>query len=317
MSLLEVDDLRLYFYTKRGTAKAVDRVGFRVEKNETLGLIGESGCGKTTTALAIMKLIKPPGQIVHGKILFQDRDIVSLDKEDMRELRGKGLAIIRQEAQNSLNPVMSIGKQIAEGLLVHDKIGKKEAWERAEHQLGLVGLDTKMISHFPHEFSGGMKQRAVIAMATVCRPQFLILDEPTTGLDVIVQRQLLSLINHLKQELGLTALLIAHDLAVIAETCDRVAVMYAGKIVEHSDTVSLYRKPLHPYSQALLSAYPNLKGEKKQLRSIPGVPPRLINTPYGCKFEPRCSYALEACKHQEPEMMYQDGRYVACHLFQA
>ena len=314
MPLLEVENLKLHFFTRQGAAKAVDGVSFNIELNETFGLIGESGCGKTTTALAIIRLIKPPGRIVNGSIYFDERDIVPLSEEEMRLLRGKKIAIVRQEAQNALNPVMNIGKQIIEAILQHEDVSKETAWARARNQLDLVGINGNRVKSYPHEFSGGMKQRAMVAIATACNPKFLILDEPTTGLDVIVQRQLLELINSLKQELNLTAILISHDLSVVAETCDKVAVMYAGKIVEQGDTVSMYQKPQHPYSQALIGAFPSLKGEKKKLKSIPGAPPRLILPPQGCRFEPRCDYAMEVCKSEDPVAREKDNHVVACHL---
>ena len=289
-------------------------MSFNIESNETFGLIGESGCGKTTTALAIIRLIKPPGRIVSGSIYFDKRDIVPLSEEEMRLLRGKKIAIVRQEAQNALNPVMNIGKQIIEAILQHEDVSKETAWTRARNQLDLVGINGNRVKSYPHEFSGGMKQRAMVAIATACNPKFLILDEPTTGLDVIVQRQLLELINSLKQELNLTAILISHDLSVVAETCDKVAVMYAGKIVEQGDTVSMYQKPQHPYSKALIGAFPSLKGEKKKLKSIPGAPPRLILPPQGCRFEPRCDYAMEICKSEDPAAAEKNNYVVACHL---
>ena len=314
MPLLEVENLKLHFFTRQGPARAVDGVSFKIEKNETFGLIGESGCGKTTTALAIIRLIKPPGRIVNGSIYFESRDIVPLSEEEMRLLRGKKIAIVRQEAQNALNPVMNIGKQIIEAILQHENVSKETAWARARNQLDLVGVNGNRVKSYPHEFSGGMKQRAMVAIATACNPKFLILDEPTTGLDVIVQRQLLELINSLKQELNLTAILISHDLSVVAETCDKVAVMYAGKIVEQGDTVSMYQKPQHPYSKALIGAFPSLKGEKKKLKSIPGAPPRLILPPQGCRFEPRCDYAMEVCKSEDPVDREKNNHVVACHL---
>jgi oligopeptide/dipeptide ABC transporter ATP-binding protein len=314
MPLLDVQNLKLHFMTRQGPARAVDGVSFKIEKNETFGLIGESGCGKTTTALAIIRLIKPPGRIVNGSIHFDKRDIVSLSEEEMRLLRGREIAIVRQEAQNALNPVMNIGKQIIEAILQHEGVSKEAAWARARNQLDLVGINGSRVKSYPHEFSGGMKQRAMVAIATACNPRFLILDEPTTGLDVIVQRQLLELINNLKQELNLTAILISHDLSVVAETCDKVAVMYAGKIVEQGDTVSMYQNPQHPYSQALIGAFPSLKGKKKKLKSIPGAPPRLILPPKGCRFEPRCDYAMEVCKSEEPVVREKDSHGVACHL---
>lgn len=300
--------------TRRGPAKAVDDIGFSIEKNKTLGLIGESGCGKTTTAMSLMKLIKPPGKMVGGSIRYMGNDIVPMTDEQIRQLRGKEISIVRQEAQNALNPVLTIGKQITEMILEHESVTRETALARAKKQLNLVGISDQRITSFPHEFSGGMKQRAMAAIATACNPKFLILDEPTTGLDVIVQRQILVMLRNLKKELGLTAAFISHDLSVVAETCDRVAVMYAGKIMEMSDTISLYNNPLHPYSKALIGAYPFLKGERKQLKSIPGAPPGLIDPPPGCRFEPRCELAESICNREEPCLDDIDGRQVACHV---
>jgi len=314
MALIEVDNLKIYFMTRRGPAKAVDDIGFSIEKNKTLGLIGESGCGKTTTAMSLMKLIKPPGKIVGGSIRYMGNDIVPMTDEQIRRLRGKEISIVRQEAQNALNPVLTIGKQITEMILEHESVTRETALARAKKQLNLVGISDQRITSFPHEFSGGMKQRAMAAIATACNPKFLILDEPTTGLDVIVQRQILAMLRKLKIELNLTAVFISHDLSVVAETCDRVAVMYAGKIMEESDTVSLYQNPLHPYSKALIGAYPSLKGERRQLKSIPGAPPSLIDPPPGCRFTPRCELAQTICSQEEPFLKTIDGRRVACHM---
>jgi oligopeptide/dipeptide ABC transporter ATP-binding protein len=314
MPLIEVENLKLYFMTRRGPAKAVDNIGFSIEEKKTLGLIGESGCGKTTTAMALMKFIKPPGQIVDGCIRFMDRDIVPMNDEEIRQLRGKEISIVRQEAQNALNPVLTIGKQITEMILEHESVTKETALARAKKQLNLVGISDQRINSYPHEFSGGMKQRAMAAIATACNPKLLILDEPTTGLDVVVQRQILEMLRNLKQELSLTAVFISHDLSVVAETCDRVAVMYAGKIMEESDTVSLYQTPLHPYSIALIGAYPSLKGKRRQLKSIPGAPPSLIDPPPGCRFAPRCELAQDICTREEPAIKVIDGRHVACHM---
>ncbi len=314
MALIEVENLKLYFMTRRGPAKAVDNIGFSIEKKETLGLIGESGCGKTTTAMALMKFIKPPGQIVGGSIRFMGNDIVPMTDEQIRQLRGKEISIVRQEAQNALNPVLTIGRQITEMILEHEPVTRETALARAKKQLNLVGISDQRINSYPHEFSGGMKQRAMAAIATACNPKFLILDEPTTGLDVVVQRQILMMLRNLKDELGLTAVFISHDLSVVAETCDRVAVMYAGKIMEESDTIALYKTPLHPYSKALIRAYPSLKGERRQLKSIPGVPPSLIDPPPGCRFAPRCELAQDICSQEEPAVNTIDGRRVACHM---
>jgi peptide/nickel transport system ATP-binding protein len=314
MALIEVENLKIYFMTRRGPAKAVDNIGFCIEKNKTLGLIGESGCGKTTTAMSLMKLIKPPGQIVGGSIRYMGNDIVPMTDEQIRQLRGKEISIVRQEAQNALNPVLTIGKQITEMILEHEPVTKETALARAKKQLNLVGISDQRITSFPHELSGGMKQRAMAAIATACNPKFLILDEPTTGLDVVVQRQILVMLRDLKKELKLTAVFICHDLSVVAETCDRVAVMYAGKIMEESDTVSLYKSPFHPYSKALIGAYPSLKGERRRLKSIPGTPPSLIDPRPGCRFTPRCELAQSICSREEPGLDTIDGRRVACHM---
>jgi oligopeptide/dipeptide ABC transporter ATP-binding protein len=314
MALIEVENLKIYFMTRRGPAKAVDDIGFCIEENKTLGLIGESGCGKTTTAMSLMKFIKPPGKIVGGSIRYMGNDIVPMTDEQIRRLRGKEISIVRQEAQNALNPVLTIGKQITEMILEHESVTRETALARAKKQLNLVGISDQRINSFPHEFSGGMKQRAMAAIATACNPKFLILDEPTTGLDVVVQRQILVMLRNLKKELNLTAVFISHDLSVVAETCDRVAVMYAGKIMEESDTVSLYQNPLHPYSKALIGAYPSLKGKRRQLKSIPGSPPGLIDPPSGCRFTPRCELAQSICSQEEPAVKTTDGRCVACHM---
>jgi len=314
MALLEIENLKIYYFTRAGTVKAVDDVSFTVDKGEALGLIGESGCGKTTMVFAIMKFVTPPGRIVGGKIIFEGRDIITIGAEEMRRLRGSGIAMVFQSAQNVLNPVMTVGKQIAEGILEHESITKEEAWERAGRQLELVGISGERIKSYPHEFSGGMKQRVMIAIATACNPRLLILDEPVTGLDVIVQRQLLALMNDLREKLHLPIIFITHDLSVVAETCDQVAVMYAGKIVEQASTVSLYKDPAHPYSQALIKSYPSIKGEKRELRSIPGSPPALANPPTGCRFHPRCPCVMDICREEEPIFKRKGGRLVACHL---
>ena len=315
MKILEITNLKVQYPTRLGPAKAVDSIDFSVEKNETLGLIGESGCGKSTTARAIMRIIKEPGRIVDGKILFKNEDILKMSKSELREIRGNRLTIVRQEAQNALNPVMSIGNQIAEVLLEHQDIDSREAWKLAGEQLDIVGISRKRADSFPHELSGGMRQRVMIAIATACSPDFIIMDEPITGLDVIVQRQLLNLINDLRERLNLTALFIAHDLSVVSETCDKVVVMYAGKIMEKADVVSLYKKPLHPYTKALIDSYPSIRGRKKDLKSIPGTPPRLVDPPKGCRFHFRCEFAKDICRRELPAMQEVDGHSVACHLF--
>ena len=314
MAILEIKNLKVHYMTKNGPAQAVDTISFSVDENKTVGLIGESGCGKTTTARAIMKFVKEPGRIVGGEVLFKGRDVLTFTDKELRDIRGNEMTIVRQEAQNALNPVMTIGDQIAEVILEHEAVDKKQAWERAEMQLDLVGISHLRAKSFPHELSGGMRQRGMIAIATACSPDFIIMDEPITGLDVIVQRQLLTLINDLRDKLNLTALFIAHDLSVVSETCDEVVVMYAGKIMEKADVVSLYKNPLHPYTQALINSYPSIRGNKKELLSIPGSPPPLVNPPQGCRFHPRCKFATERCRIEAPEIREVDGHSVACHI---
>lgn len=315
MALLEVENLKIYYFTRAGAVKAVDDISFSVDKDETLGLIGESGCGKTTAVFAIMRFAAPPGRIVGGKIIFEGRDILTMSGEEVRLLRGQGIAMVFQAAQNALNPVMNVGDQITEVIREHERVTKAEAWERARKQLELVGISGDRAKSYPHEFSGGMKQRVGIAIATACNPRLLILDEPVTGLDVIVQRQLLNLVNDLREKFRLPIILITHDLSVIAETCSKVVVMYAGKIVEQADAISLYKNPAHPYSKLLIEAYPSIKGEKGKLISIPGAPPGLLNPPVGCYFQPRCPAAMDICREAEPTMVAKDGHIVACHLY--
>ncbi|UCF96844.1 MAG: ABC transporter ATP-binding protein [Spirochaetaceae bacterium] len=314
MALLSIQDLTVHYFTRKGAVRAVEDVSVELEQDQTLGLIGESGCGKSTMVSALMRFVTPPGRIVSGKIVFKDRDIVPISDEEMRKLRGKEIAMVFQAAQNALNPVLTIGKQIVEEILEHENVTKEEAWDRAKNQLELVGLDRNRIKSYPHEFSGGMKQRVMIAIATACDPELLILDEPVTGLDVIVQRQLLVLITDLRAKIRLPIIFITHDLSVITETCDNVAVMYAGKIIEEASTIELYQEPMHPYSQLLISSYPSIKGEKRTLKSIPGAPPDLVELPTGCSFHPRCPYAMDICRKEEPMLQIMDGHRVACHL---
>jgi peptide/nickel transport system ATP-binding protein len=314
MALLSVQNLSVHYFTRKGAVRAVEDVSVELEQDRTLGLIGESGCGKSTMVSALMRFVTPPGRIVSGKIVFKDRDIIPISDEEMRKLRGKEIAMVFQAAQNALNPVLNIGRQIAEEILEHENVSREEAWDRAKKQLELVGIDGSRIKSYPHEFSGGMKQRVMIAIATACDPGLLILDEPVTGLDVIVQRQLLVLITDLRAKIRLPIIFITHDLSVITETCDNVAVMYAGKIVEEASTIELYQEPLHPYSQLLISSYPSIKGAKKTLKSIPGAPPDLVELPPGCSFHPRCPYAMDICRKEEPLLKIDDRHRVACHL---
>ena len=315
MSLLEVKDLKTYFFTQKGPVKAADGVQFMIRKGESFGLAGESGCGKSTTALSIMKLVPPPGQILGGKIIFEGIDITQMNEDEMRDLRWKEISIIFQGAMNALNPVLTIGRQIADGILAHEDVTEDEALERAQKQLELVGIGGERISNYQHEFSGGMRQRVMIAMALACNPKLVIADEPVTALDVIVQRQILSLMNELQRKLHLSTMLITHDLSVIADICDTIAIMYAGKIVEYADVKTVFKHPIHPYTEALIEAYPSVIGEKKSLKSIPGSPPDLLNPPSGCRFYPRCTYARDVCHTDEPRYVeIKKGHSVACHL---
>jgi peptide/nickel transport system ATP-binding protein len=316
LPILEIHGLKTYFETTKGYVKAVDDVSFSLEKGDAFGLAGESGCGKTTTGLSIIKLLPFNGKILDGKIIFDGIDLINMPEEILRKnIRWKRISIVFQGAMNALNPVYTVGDQIMEAILTHEDISNEEAKERVIKLFELVGIDPSRINNYPFEFSGGMKQRAMIAMALACNPDIVITDEPTTALDVIVQAQVLKLLKKLKEELNLSFIMISHDLSVIAETCNKVAIMYAGKIVEMADVVSLFKNPLHPYSQGLMNSFPSLKGPRKKLISIPGSPPNLLSPPLGCRFNPRCPYAWEKCKEEEPLLIEIDkGHYAACHL---
>jgi len=318
MVLLDVIDLKTYYHTLRGPVKAVDSVCFQVEKGEAMGLAGESGCGKTTVALSILKLLPTNGKILGGKIMFNDIDLVEIGDDRMRkEVRWKGVSLIFQGAMNALNPVYKVRDQIVEAIKTHDsKVSDEEGKERAQKLFEMVGIEPKRIENYPHEFSGGMKQRAMIAMALACNPDLLIADEPATALDVIVQAQVLKLVRDLKEKLALSLILITHDLSIIAETCDKVAIMYAGKIVEYGDVVSIFDEPLHPYAKGLIEAFPNIHAPRSSMVSLSGFPPDLLAPPSGCRFHPRCKYAAEICKQEEPEIQDVGGKLhqVACHL---
>jgi len=316
MALLDVQDLKTYYYTLRGPVKAVDGISFQVEKGKAIGLAGESGCGKTTVALSILKILPPGGKIVEGKILFREQDLVKLEDRQMRDIRWKGISIVFQGAMNALNPLFKVGDQIVEAIKTHEpKVTKKEAWERTEKLLETVGLEPSRAKNYPHEFSGGMRQRGLIAMALSCNPGLLIADEPGTALDVIVQAQVLKLMSELKDKLNLGMILITHDLSIITETCEKAAIMYAGKIVEQGDIVTIFKEPLHPYTQGLISAFPSIKAAKRRMTSIHGSPPDLLNPPTGCRFHPRCQYAMDVCKKEDPRPLKRTrDHYVACHL---
>jgi len=313
--LLKVNNLKTYFFTDDGVVKAVDGVNFEVYPGETLGIVGESGCGKSVTSLSILRLLDEKGKIVDGEIIFEGKDLVKLDENEMREIRGNDIAMIFQEPMVALNPVYTVGDQIMEAIILHQKVHKDEARKIAIDMLRKVGIPEpeKRVDEYPHELSGGMRQRAMIAMALSCHPKLLIADEPTTALDVTIQAQILELMKQLQKDLDMAIIMITHDLGVIAEISDRVAVMYAGKMVEYTDVKRLFKNPKHPYTWALLNAIPRLDIEQERLFSIPGVVPDALHFPSGCKFHTRCEFATEKCRNEEPGLIeIEDGHFVAC-----
>ncbi len=319
MDLLKVENLRMYYKTLRGYVQAVDDVSFNVNREEAFGLAGESGCGKTSVALTITRLLPFNGKVVQGTITLGGEDIVKMSEKDVRQkIRWKKVSMIFQGAMNALHPTYSIGHQISEAILANEDVTKEEAQERSQKLVELVGLEGEKVSRYPHELSGGMKQRVVTAMALACNPDLVIADEPTTALDVIVQAQVLAVMKELRQKLKLSWILITHDLSMITETCNKLAIMYAGKIAEYGDLAALYKEPLHPYTQRLLKAFPSVVGPKSELTSIPGFPPDLLHPPKGCRFHPRCTKAMEICRKKEPAFQKMDskGRHIACHLYQ-
>jgi peptide/nickel transport system ATP-binding protein len=317
MALLQVEKLTTHYRTERGWVRAVEGISFNVEEGEAMGLAGESGCGKSTVALTLLKILPSGGRIRGGKIIFDGQDLVPLRESEMRKIRWKGISVVFQGAMNALNPVYKVGYQIEEAIKLHEPdLGGAEVKERVAKLLETVGIEPTRANNYPHEFSGGMRQRALIAMALAANPKLLIGDEPGTALDVIVQAQTLKLLRDLKDELGLSMILISHDLSIIAETCDKVAIMYAGKIVEYGDTLSIFKNPQHPYTQGLIKAFPSIKGERVRLTSIPGQPPDLLHPPPACRFNPRCPYVMDVCKQKEPLLLeHEKGHFVACHLY--
>ncbi len=304
--LLEVRDLKTQFFTQDGVVKAVDGVSFHVDRGETLGIVGESGCGKSVTSLSIMRLIpSPPGKIAGGQIVFDGEDLLGMSEEEMRHIRGNRIAMIFQDPMTSLNPVLTVGRQITESLELHMKLSKKEASNRAAELLDMVGIPSasKRLDNYPHQFSGGMRQRVMIAMALSCNPELLIADEPTTALDVTIQAQILELINRLREELDTAVIMITHDLGVVAGMTDRVTVMYAGKVVEEGPTKEIFGNPRMPYTIGLLRSIPRLdEGRGRKLTPIRGLPPSLIDLPQICPFSPRCDYVQERCLTTVPDL---------------
>ncbi|HEY4190891.1 MAG TPA: ABC transporter ATP-binding protein [Candidatus Limnocylindrales bacterium] len=316
--LLVVEDLSVRFSLPAGSVKAVDGVSFRLDDGEAMGIAGESGCGKTTTALSMVRLLPANGRIKGGKIELFGIDLVPKTEQQLARYRWREISIVFQGAMNALNPVRRVGDQIAEPIEVRLGQPRESARKRASELLDLVGIPKKRSGAYPHELSGGMRQRAMIAMALACDPAIVIGDEPTTALDVMVQAQILQLLEQLRRDLGLSLMLITHDLSVIAETCDKVMVMYAGRIAEEGPVRRVFTTPRHPYTQALLGAYPNIHADRRTLEVIPGMPPDLRNPPPGCRFEPRCAFRMPICTEVvPPEVTFADGVRVACHLYPA
>lgn len=323
-TILELRNLKTHFHTPEGVVKALDGVSYALQAGETLGVVGESGCGKSVTALSILGLIpQPPGEISGDGIYFEDRELTGLSTREMRRIRGNQISMIFQEPMTSLNPVLTVGFQIAEAIKRHQGLPRKTALERAVDMLDLVGipLPHQRAKEYPHQLSGGMRQRAMIAMALSCRPKILLADEPTTALDVTIQAQILDLMLQLKEETGTAIILITHDLGLVAETCERVVVMYAGKIVEEAPVDDVFDQPLHPYTVGLLQSIPKLRTDPQQglrtrLQEIPGVVPSLNRLPRGCAFRPRCPQAFDQCSQREPQLQeVSPGHFVSCFLY--
>jgi oligopeptide/dipeptide ABC transporter ATP-binding protein len=319
--LLEIRNLKTCFYTEDGVVPAIENVSFSLDKGETIGIVGESGSGKSVTALSVMRLIpNPPGRIECGEIIFEGENLLEKRMDQMRGIRGNDIAMIFQEPMTSLNPVLTVGDQIMEAIVLHQKLSKQDAKAKAVHMLRLVGIPSpeRRVNDYPHQMSGGMRQRVMIAMALSCNPKLLIADEPTTALDVTVQAQILELMMALKDDLGTSVMLITHDLGVIAETADKVVVMYAGNVVEKAGVRELFREPAHPYTMGLLGSIPKLSEDSKRLQSIEGVVPSPFNMPKGCRFSPRCGHAMDICREREPVFAkIADGHHVSCWKYAA
>jgi peptide/nickel transport system ATP-binding protein len=319
--LLEITNLKTHFFVDNRQIPAVNGVELYINEGETLGIVGESGCGKSVTSLSVMGLLEhTPGRVVDGSIRFKGKDLLSLSENKMREVRGNEIAMIFQEPMTSLNPVYKIGEQIGEAVKLHLKYDKKKAREHVIKMLKLVGIPRaeEIIDEFPHQLSGGMRQRVMIAMAMACDPTLLIADEPTTALDVTIQAQILELMKKLKKEKGTAIMLITHDLGVVAEMCDRVVVMYAGKVVEEADVIEIFENPKHPYTKGLLNSIPKLGQKTGRLESIPGNVPTPVNMPKGCKFAPRCSQVMDICNEKDPDLLQiEEGHQCRCFLYQS
>ena len=314
VALLDVENLKMYYRLPKGWVKAVDDISFSIDRGETLGFVGESGCGKTSILYSIMRLIPENAKIMEGKIVFDGTDLLQIPEDHMRKIRWKRISMIFQNAMNALDPVLRVGDQIVEALTVHEKLSKTDAWDRVESLFELVGLSGSHVRNYPHQFSGGMRQRAIIAMSLACDPELILADEPVTALDVVVQDQILGKIRDLQESKRMAMIIVSHDISVIAETCEKMDIVYGGRIVEHGDTLSLFRDPRHPYTIALLHAFPSLRGSKRDLVSIEGDPPDLLNPPEGCVFQPRCPIAGPICKTRPARIFASSDHFSECHF---
>ena len=314
MSLLDVRGLTIHYITRRNTIRAVNDISLSIEEGRTLGIAGETGAGKTTTALGILRLIQqPPGKIISGEIFFEEKDILKASDNEMRKIRGNEISMVFQDPMTALKPILRVGDQIAEVIQLHGDCSKHEASQRSLKMLEMVGIRAERGVEYPHQFSGGMKQRVVIAMALACQPKLLIADEPTTALDVTIQAQVLEMINDLKAKFKTSVLLITHDLGIVAETCDEVAIMYAGQIIEYGNLEHIFDNPKHPYTKGLFGSLPSLEKNVKRLKPIKGLMPDPANLPVGCKFHARCEYAREDCMEADPiNIEVEPGHFVSC-----
>lgn len=312
---LRVQDLCVEYRTARGSVRAVDHVSFTLGKGEIFGLAGESGCGKSTTAYAVSRLLRPPAVLSEGRIWLEGTELTSLDDKAFDKLRWSRMSIVLQSAMNNLNPVLKIADQLIDAILAHEPMTPQQAAARAKELMGLVDLPVDRLQAFPHELSGGMRQRVVIAMALALNPSLIIMDEPTTALDVVIQNGIVKKMMELQRAFGFSILFITHDLPLMLEMCDRIGIMYAGRLIETGARDDILHRPRHPYTKGLLESFPSIRGPKRRLLGIPGHPPDLIRPPAGCRFHPRCAHALPACSREEPPILRDASRMVACHLY--
>ena len=313
--LLNINELKVYYFTRRGVVRAVDGVSLNISRGEVLGLVGESGSGKSTLGISLLGLVPPPGRVVGGSIIFDGIELTKLSADEFAKIRGRRISMIFQDPMTSLNPLMKIGDHLMETIMIHENIPKNEARERSIKALEEVGIPPERFNDYPHQFSGGMRQRVMIALAILLNPDLIIADEPTTALDVIVQAQIIDLLNNLRKQYNMSILLISHDIGVVSEIADKIAVMYAGHLVEMADVDVIFKDPLHPYTSALLRAVPLIESKYEKLYYIPGSPPDLVNPPKGCRFHPRCPHATDICRTREPRTVSIEDHIVKCWMY--